>query len=264
MKAPAPDAQAVARRAIVLRHLAGFALSAPTRELLTTLQATWTPRERREFIADARADRERRLEELGPWKRWLTRDERVVFEKTADKLSAGEQINASWRTEAVHVLAWALRLQPRLLPYDRQASLEKHGLKKHGELGADLVAFVRAARLRTRKEIEAARELAEFWHWRSRTRQLHEGGSPPSASMRAKGIETYDDIVRAAVRAARRRGELRTTRGDDFSAMGKAYRDLTDDEWSDVRSITVERHFALNWLCGMAPRNRWDETPTDT
>jgi hypothetical protein len=262
MKTSPPDAQAVARRAIVLRHLAGFALSAPTRDLLTTLQATWTPRERREFIADARADRTRRLEALGPWKRWLTRGERIVFEKTADKLSAREQINASWRTEALHVLAWALRLQPRLLPYDRQASL-----KKQVDPGSrDLAAFVRKARLRPRKEIEAARELAEFWHWRSRTRQLHEGKAPlsPSAGMRARGIATYDDIARAAAHAARKRGELKTTCDDDFKALGKAYRDLTSDEWSDVRSITVERHFALNWLCGMAPRNRWDDTPTDT
>src|SRR5688572_19108171 len=99
-----PDAQAVARRAIVLRHLAGFALSAPTPDLLATLKATWTPREHREFIADARADRARRHEALGPWKRWLTRSERIVFDKTGDKLSPGEQINASWRTEAVHVL----------------------------------------------------------------------------------------------------------------------------------------------------------------
>src|SRR5688572_19294800 len=159
MKSSPPDAQAVARRAIVLRHLAGFALSAPTRDLLTTLQATWTPREQREFLADARADRARRLAALGPWKRWLTRSERTVFEKTADELSAGEQINASWRTEAVHVLAWALRAQPKLLPYDRQASLKKHTIGS-----GDLAAFVRNARLRPRKEIEAARELAELWH----------------------------------------------------------------------------------------------------
>lgn len=32
----------------------------------------------------------------------------------------------------------------------------------------------------------------------------------------------------------------------------------------DATSIIMERHFALNWLCGMAPGNRWDETPTDT
>ena len=43
-----------------------------------------------------------------------------------------------------------------------------------------------------------------------------------------------------------------------------SYRDLTDEEWSSIRSIAFERHFALNWLCGYAPDNRWDETPTDT
>ena len=51
---------------------------------------------------------------------------------------------------------------------------------------------------------------------------------------------------------------------DDFPAKGKAYRDLTAEEWSELRSITAERHYALNWLCGRAPKNKWDETPTDT
>jgi hypothetical protein len=31
-----------------------------------------------------------------------------------------------------------------------------------------------------------------------------------------------------------------------------------------VGSITEERHFALNWLCGYAPDNDWDATPTPT
>lgn len=50
----------------------------------------------------------------------------------------------------------------------------------------------------------------------------------------------------------------------DFAAQGKAYRDLTDDEWSEVQSISIERHLALNWVCGYAPNNRWEETRTDT
>jgi len=45
---------------------------------------------------------------------------------------------------------------------------------------------------------------------------------------------------------------------------GKAYRDLSAHEWHEVGSIAVQRHFTLNWLCGYAPENRWDETPTDT
>ena len=50
---------------------------------------------------------------------------------------------------------------------------------------------------------------------------------------------------------------------EDCAAFGKPYRELTEDEWQMTTSITVERHFALNWLCGYAPNNRWDDTPTD-
>jgi hypothetical protein len=31
-----------------------------------------------------------------------------------------------------------------------------------------------------------------------------------------------------------------------------------------VKSVAVERHFTLNWLCGYAPGNEWDDTPTGT
>jgi hypothetical protein len=51
---------------------------------------------------------------------------------------------------------------------------------------------------------------------------------------------------------------------DDYPAKGKAYRDLNTEEWAEVRSVTVERHFTLNWLCGYAPLNDWDRTPTGT
>ena len=51
---------------------------------------------------------------------------------------------------------------------------------------------------------------------------------------------------------------------EDFKVKGKAFRSLSAGEWSEVGSIIVERHFTLNWLCGRAPGNRWDETPTGT
>ncbi|HNU50651.1 MAG TPA: hypothetical protein PKJ98_07000 [Verrucomicrobiota bacterium] len=74
----------------------------------------------------------------------------------------------------------------------------------------------------------------------------------------------YDDIVRFTAKAAGESGTLAEVLDEDFVAKGKPYRDLTATEWAEVTSITVERHFALNWLCGRAPGNRWDETPTDT
>jgi hypothetical protein len=258
----APDARAVARRAIALKHLAAFAADVPPRPLLASWKQTWDAADRAEFLQRAQHDLRTRKKALGSWIRCMTRRERAVFNRTADSLTEREQIDAGWRIEAVCVLAWALRARERLPPHDKQVSAQ--GLADFPP--ADLARFVATARLRPRAEIEAARDLAEFWHWRSRTRELHESGNPlrPDESMRARGIRTYDDIARHAVRNARRRGELRSIVDEDFKVRGKAYRDLTDDEWSEVRSITVERHYALNWLCGLAPRNSWERTTTDT
>jgi hypothetical protein len=75
---------------------------------------------------------------------------------------------------------------------------------------------------------------------------------------------TLDDIVRAAARQAHANGDVPTLIGDDFPAHAKAYKYLSDGEWSQMMSIAVERHKALNWLCGFAPGNLWDATPTDT
>jgi hypothetical protein len=51
---------------------------------------------------------------------------------------------------------------------------------------------------------------------------------------------------------------------DDFPAFGKPYSLLDDAAWRKIRVITEQRHKALNWVCGLAPENNYDETPTDT
>jgi hypothetical protein len=108
---------------------------------------------------------------------------------------------------------------------------------------------IRSASLRARAAIEKQRSIAELWHWRSRTRELIERGESPPPEVRANGFTTFEDIIRAAASAAAKDGVTAIASGD-FSLKGKAYRDLTDEELSEVRSIAVERHFALNWLCG--------------
>jgi hypothetical protein len=254
----APDAQAVAKRAIALRHLAAFALDVPPRALLARWKRDWDAADLREFRQKAREDLAQRKETVGGWIRCFTRRERAVFDCNAENLSDVDQMNAGWRAEGVYVLAWALRARDRLPPYDKQVSI-----KALADFPPkDFARFVRSARLRPRAQIEAARELAEFWHWRSRTRQLAASGEPPFDPP-VDGIGSYDDIVRTAVKNARRRGDLRPFR-QDFRAFGRAYRDLSDEQWYEVRSITAERHFTLNWLCGHAPRNAWEQTPTDS
>jgi hypothetical protein len=51
------------------------------------------------------------------------------------------------------------------------------------------------------------------------------------------------------------KGRVQVSIDESFPVNGKAYRELSTQEWSEVRSITVERHFVLNWLCGYAPEN---------
>ena len=143
-------------------------------------------------------------------------------------------------------------------PYDAEADL---ALLKEGPSAAR--DWLRSAALRPKAEINQARDVAELWHWRSRTRELIEKARPLPEGLVAAGFRSYDDIIKLTVTKAAEDG-VTSVIDDDFSLKGKAYRALTDDEWSKVRSITIERHFALNWLCGLAPKNRWDETPTET
>jgi hypothetical protein len=48
----------------------------------------------------------------------------------------------------------------------------------------------------------------------------------------------------------------------DYRAFGKVYRHLTPEQHDEARSIAVERHHALNWLCGEG--RTWDDVPLDT
>ena len=77
-------------------------------------------------------------------------------------------------------------------------------------------------------------------------------------------MNSLDDIVRIAAIQAFKNGDIKETINDDFVLKGKAFRDIDKVEFLGATSIIIERHYALNWLCGYSPRNDWDQTPTDT
>jgi hypothetical protein len=228
------------------------------------MTASWGADERAEFERLGEAQRGefwRALREAGLWPH-LSPLERAHAESTIATMTERQQMDASWRIEAAQTLMWALGMLSELPPYDTAAS---HDLLQQIP-SREVEAFVQSAALRDPADLDAARDTAELWHWRSRTRQLIERGDafPDDPQMKAAGFQSYDDIARFAARNAAEQGTIPPCIGDDFPAKGKAYRDLTPEEWSEVGSITVERHFALNWLRGHAPNNQWDETPTDT
>lgn len=254
-----PSAQEVARRLLILKDLTFYAQTIPLGQKLYEVPdlkpeakesmhqifgGMFLDKFSKDGLADDLSFREREFLELHP--KDVT-DQHLAY--------------VSWRVEAAQVLAWALGLLPELPPYDQQVSGE---FLKHPE-GFNIAEFIASAKLRDEKEIDRAREIAELWHWRSRTRQLQEEGRPCTANdwMKEAGMNSYESIIRITAETMAKDGFISEQAGD-FLVSGKAYKDLNPQEWSSVRSITVERHFALNWLCGYAPGNKWDDTPTET
>jgi hypothetical protein len=261
---PRPSAQEAASRLVILKYIVAYAVTAPPRDMLSTLFQQWSAADREKFGTDADAQREefwKPLRQAGLWK-YVAPSECELAATTIVTMSSQQQVNATWRMESAQALMWALGMIPHLPPYDTQAN---HDLLKQIP-SADIPRFISSARLRKDSEVDRARDDAELWHWRSRTRQLIEEGEefPANEQSKAAGFNTYDDIIRFTARKLADEGRIRACIEDDFPAYTKPYRELSPEEWSEVCSVTMERHFALNWLCGHAPENEWDETPTDT
>lgn len=253
-----PSGVDVARRAAIVKFQFIHVATTPPRELVAQLSAEWSDSDRNEFSAALEENRREVVDTLRSSGLWedTSESERAIFECPALELTERQIIDTSWRAESLGCLAWALGLLDRLPAYDTQIDPQLVIPLIPVE---DIGAFVRGAVLRETGEIERARDIAELWHWRSRTRELvEEGHTPP------RGQPELDQIVREVVPRAAADGLIPTPIDGDFPVLGRAYRDLPPDEWASVQSIAMERHFALNWLCGYAPGNEWDETPTHT
>jgi len=258
-----PSAEEVAKRLVVLKYVVGYAVATPPRDMLKQWLESLSKSERTNFARDAEVWRNeywKNFHTLGLWS-VLSPQERTFASTTMLTMTHQQQLNMLWRIEAVQVLAWAIGLVKNLPPYDTPAN---HDLLK--VIPSEAVErFVKSVRLLPSAEIDKARDVAELWHWRSRTRELVEEGRTldPDPKVREAGFNSFDDIVRFTADLCKEERLLEVI-DEDFAVLKKAYRDLSSEEWYEVRSITMERHFALNWLCGYAPNNQWDETPTDT
>jgi hypothetical protein len=206
--------------------------------------------------------KELHTEKIRDLNKWITsqglakfqsKEEKLSFKKPPGSWSKQEIINASWRTESLGILLWALSLIDTVPPYDREFNQEWVLSKVNAK---ELKKFCSLAKLRKREEINRERDKAELWHWRFRTTQImQEGVKPPAGT-------TFDDILKQASTYAVKQGSIPSSMENDFSLFGKAYRHLHEKEYQHAGSIARERHFVLNWLSGYS--EDWDETPTDT
>lgn len=253
-----PDAQQVARRLLVLSGLVAYMQAMPPPEIWNQFASRWTKQEQDDFFEKFKKIPQsiaNFLKSNGVWENMSPKESDFLHAYPQD-LKDQQKVSMSWRMESAVTLMWALGMVDDLPPFDLETNtaLLKEVPKQN------VLAFIDSAKLRAPDEIESKRSLAETWHWRSRTRRLIEEKRPfPNMPQ----FKSYDEIVRFTAKAAGEMGNIATCH-EDFQAKNKAYRDLTDEEWSEVESITIERHFALNWLCGYAPGNCWDETPTGT
>ena len=164
------------------------------------------------------------------------------------KLPSEEQavVDAVWRGEALGTLLWALQLL-ELPAYDQPFDAEQVA-------AADLSG----ADLRDGEEIELERDSARLWHWRARTTSLQAAGTLELPARYA----TFDQLIAATAMRGYEQGVLPTPMRGDFRAYGKVYRHLSPEQHAEALSIAVERHHALNWLCGAGAT--WDDVPLDT
>jgi hypothetical protein len=258
-----PSSEEAFARLRALRRVVGHGLVSPPKDVRDKLFQSWPEAERQKFDAEMKKFSEQGVAALkaeGLWER-VSPKERAFLLSYGSKMDGQAQTNAVWRKEGVAMLAWALGLTPEWPAVDREVLPDD--FKK---LGQDLEQLKGPPKLRAREELAARRDLIELWHWRVRTRQLIEEKRPfaADANMKKAGFNCYDDIVRFSAREGHKKGDLPRIIDDDFVFGGKAFRALSADEYGLATSVIMERHYALNWLCGLAPGNRWDETPTDT
>lgn len=183
------------------------------------------------------------------FKRQSAEEERL-FRGALGKWTYDEVTTASWRVEALGTLLWAIQKFEALPPYDTlfdlREALDPIPFYEPTDTFAD------GAVLRPESDIRRARNAAQLWHWRSRLRYADPA---PGAGM------TVPEIIAEAAARAHHQGEIDAPIAGDFPAFDKAFAALDEDEYGRVAATAVERHLALNWVCGYA--EDWDRTPVE-
>lgn len=259
-----PNSNDVYRRLLILKYLIIHSYSTFSSEYLRQSAEHWTITEKESFDKELEKKMNINVSEmksLGLWD-YTTKTERDFLSSFGSKINPVSLINANWRMEAAIMLMWALNLVDKFPDINEQANPELLKLVETRKI--ELLSNKLA--LRPNIEISKMRDIIETWHWRVNTRRLIENNFDfyPHAKMREAGIITLDDIVQMTAKSAYSIGDIDEMIDNDFVFKGKPFRDLNKEDFDEASSIIIGRHYSLNWLCGLAPKNNWNETPTDT
>jgi hypothetical protein len=180
---------------------------------------------------------EKSLGESGLWTH-ISETERKFIGASITEVTDQMRVDASWLMESAECMLWALGYVDQLPAYDTEASVDH--LNCWGS--SSVSDLLRNAKLRPMLSILDARDIAELWHWRSRTRQLKEEGTPVNLP---EGC-TLADIVKIAAEKAASNGLFASPIESDFPVCGCSYAKVSSDEWSRLRSTAIVRHKAVN------------------
>jgi hypothetical protein len=183
----------------------------------------------------------------------LSSSEAYLLNKSTGTWGERTLISVGWRIEALGIMLWALNRIHNVPLYDTQFTTED--VIDPLDLLQPTIDFIWTATLRPVDELQAARDCAEIWNWRSRVTELERMGVRP-----AEGLN-FSDIIRLTAERACENGCLPYLIDGDFPAFGKAYVDLTEDEFALMSAITYERYFALNWICELS--SEWENIRID-
>lgn len=161
--------------------------------------------------------------------------EMEMLQTPLGKLDKKVVLDASWRTEGLAVLAWALG-KYGLPRYDKQAI---------GFAAAETLGFMRprestvsnAPELRSREQIAALADQLFTLHWRLR-----------QFSLDHKAID-FEEVARTAWFGPLSLEGL-SLNEKDLEIYGFPISQIPEPQWRTVMSIAQERHQAVNWLEG--------------
>ncbi len=176
----------------------------------------------------------------------LASELRAALAQLPTHQSDPDVVDAIWRGEALGTLLWALSLV-ELPAYDTPFDYD-----------ALIAEPIDSPHLRPAAEIERARDAAQLWHWRARTTLLQADDSVELPER----WQSFDQLIAATAMHGFESGLLPVPLRGDFRAFETVYRRLTPSQHAVAHSIAVERHHALNWLCGLG--STWEDVPTDT
>ncbi|MCI0713841.1 MAG: DUF4272 domain-containing protein [Chloroflexi bacterium] len=198
-------------------------------------------------------------DQLGHWlerekiNHYLSQSEQHLLKKPLGTWSERTLISVGWRIEALGVMLWALNRIDSIPAYDTQFEAEQ--VLAPLDLGKSTIDLIWLASLRTADELRHARDGAELWNWRSRATELERLGVRPPDGVK------FSDVIRATAERGFASGQLPRLMDGDFAVFGKAYVDLTEDEFALTSAIAYERYFALNWICELS--SEWESIRID-